>query len=161
MTKREKIIVGVMLGAVILATGDWALRSLGPGAAARSSGDGVATDVIAAQVGAHLAALRLDPHQRRIRELAGLPWQADMFQATTADRPTGAAVVEISTSQHLPAYTGFLRIGSRSLGILNGLEYAEGDWSEDGSYQILRLSPDRAELLPRGQDVSVMVQMER
>lgn len=161
MTKREKIIIGAMAAAAVVALADVALRSGRPKSPAAGSAGTLPTEQVATQVNTQLAALALTPEQRHLQDRIGRSWPADLFRRTPVDRPAGTAIVEIATTAALPAYSGYLRIGGRALGILDGTDYAEGDWTEDGTFQIIRLGPERAELLPRGQDATVLVPIDR
>lgn len=157
MTKREKIIVALMTIAAVGAAVDFLIL---PDSTDPEADGTVEPDTVITQVQGDLARLQLDPYRERILQRVSTEWRHDLFgpeePVTIDDFPDDAPAPETG----LPAFTGYFNINGKSLGIIDGQDYTEGDWLDDGSFQILRISSGDAELLPATGSETVIIQLE-
>ena len=161
MNRREKIIVGVAAVALIGAAADYALRGLFTGPVARAAeGAHMSFESVVGQTSQQLSALQLTPEQRRILDAAQRNWPNDPFVFKTAAERAEEDRVHVTADANLPVYYGSVAVGSTTIGIIDGLDYTEGDWLDNGSHRVLRILHDRVELLPRGGDESITIQLD-
>ncbi len=159
MTRREKIIVGLMLAAAAGATVDFAISSR---SAAKNRGgqDSAETEIAAAisRARVELATFQLNPVRERIRENLAADWRPDLLTAPAAPSPEISP--EPFTKPTIPAFTAYFEIGGKPLAIIDGRDYAEGEWIANGNYQLIKISPSQAEIQPRAGDEPIVIPIE-
>jgi len=57
-------------------------------------------------------------------------------------------------------YTGYLKMGSKNLAILNGLEYEEGEELEKGGFIIRKIEPERVVIVIKGKQEEIIIPIE-
>lgn len=159
MTKREIIIVSIMGVAAVGAAFDF-LVSKGSDEAGTKAGTATDPSVLIAQVQGTLASLQFDPVQQQILERTKTDWRDDLFYPGGVIRPAPSSEAGPVPGTGRPVFTGYLNINGTALAIINGRDYVEGDWLENGAYQILNLSPDHVELRPSQGDQTLIVEIE-
>lgn len=146
MNRREKIIVGLMLAAAVGATIDYLLTS---STASEVDGRSSANADIPAAISTasiEMTTLQLNPVRREMLENLDYPWRSDLLiQRETASENGDSDSGELTT----PAFTAFFKINGKPLAIINGRDYAEGDWLDGDAFQIGKISPTQAQLKPR------------
>src|SRR5690625_2402167 len=157
MNRREKIIVGLVIVAAIGAAIDYLLPSLtAPSTVQTQARD---ADIPAAIQAANveLADLRLSPGRQEILDQYDEPWRPDLLlRRSTVDEDEA-----VPTNRHASfAYTAFLKIGGKPLAIINGRDYAEGDWLEGEVFQIGKIAATETELIPRNGDEPIFIPID-
>lgn len=156
MTRREKIILGLTGVAAIYSVGQMVLpRFIGT-----ANGIGEVVDQVrelestVPLVMARIAAITLSDRETSILEAARTDWEGDPF----VDSEILLAQLEIE--EDIPAYTGFFAIGEQRIGIIDGLDVAEGSTTEDGRYRVVSLDSRQASLLRLQAEGSLTIEME-
>jgi len=158
MSKREKIIVGLMVVAV--AYGVYTLfLSTPPRPAATVSGakELVTLNAFITKV-AEKAKTGFSKKQAYILQKAQAAWKQDPLikirpQKTADEKESGE-------SPKLKAgilYTGVLQMGERRLAIINGMEYEAGDKLEPGGFIIRNILPNHVVIVPPGKKQKTMI----
>jgi hypothetical protein len=156
MTKREKIIVGVMCLTIVYG----AYELIGSGArgpqksapAPSNTPKVSATDEMrkfATEMTQKLVAERMGTEARKTLDQASSEWTKDPFIQSTApidSKSTEPTAPKQSTgkAEIAPAFslTGFLQMGNTQLAIINGMEYAVGDTIDAGGHYLESISPE-------------------
>jgi|SRR5690625_148650 len=157
MNQREKIIVGLVIVAAIGGAIDYLRPSLTAPAAVetRSTEADIPTAISAANV--ELATLRLNPVRKEIVENFDAPWREDLLiLRSTVDESEA-----IPTNRHASfAYTAYFRINGKPLAIINGRDYAEGDWLEGDIFKVEKIAATEAKLIPRAGDEPIFIPID-
>jgi hypothetical protein len=145
MTKREKIIVGLMLLSVVY--GVYTVFFEGKGGGPREIGTISATkqlenlNAFIAKV-AEAAKAGLSKEDKYIIQLAEAEWKQDpLTSAELKDRPESELqrarkITKVSIPDLNVSYTGFMQMGNKKFAIINGVEYTSGEQLEQGGYII-------------------------
>ena len=144
MTKRERILVWGMGGAIV-----WVVASLGldsvrdaaGSAQARRQQDEIRVFVEAQR--AKIAPLKLKPLETFALDQASGPWADTPF----IDRAADPQSRESGGGRFL--YTGFIQIGAQRFAIVNGREYQEDDPVGSGDFRVESIQPDQVTLISR------------
>jgi hypothetical protein len=166
MSKREKIILVLMALTVIY--GFYALFIEGP---PRRGGSSIAST----------AESKLDTFNKFIASVAAMTkeglsdidsyiiehiptkWTKDPLLNTKTDfkfDEASAVLAATSTEQLDLVYSGFLQMGSKSLAIINGMEYESGEVLPQSDYVVGRILPNRVVILMRGGKQRVSIPIE-
>ena len=146
MSKREKIIVLLMVLSV--AYGAYALFFEGRGSktkATRTQKSSGELDGFVSEIAQRLAGMNQSETGAYTLALAESGWDNDPFLETelsvmkAAGRETEASV-DIAS---LFTYSGYLKMGSRGMAIINGMEYEVGELLEETDYRVKRITPTR------------------
>jgi hypothetical protein len=145
MTKREKIIVGIM----VLTVGYGAIELLLPraktGGAAPMAQTTESLNVFISKV-ADAAKGAASESSALIIQKAEAAWKHDPFMVIRKPpQPPADARASKETARAIPnlAYSGFLEIGARRLAIINGMEYEAGDRVNPGAFSIKTILPNK------------------
>jgi hypothetical protein len=145
MTKREKIIVGIM----VLTVGYGAIELLlpraktGPTAPAPQTTESLSVFISKVADAAKGAA---SESSALIIQKAEAGWKQDPFMVVRKTPPPSAeARASKETARAIPnlAYSGFLEIGPKRLAIINGMEYEAGDRVNPGAFSIKTILPNK------------------
>jgi hypothetical protein len=145
MTKREKIIVGIMVltvgyGAIELVLPRAKTVTTAPAVQSTESLSVFITKVADAAKGA------ASETSAQIIQKAEADWRQDPFMIIRkAPPPPAEARSQKETGRALPnlAYSGFLEIGPKRLAIINGMEYEAGDRVNPGAFSIKSILPNK------------------
>jgi hypothetical protein len=145
MTKREKIIVGIM----VLTVGYGAIELLLPrtqtGAAAPAAQGTESLNTFIAKV-ADAAKGAASESSALVVQKAEAGWNQDPFLVIRKPPPPPAeARAPKETARPAPnlTYSGFLEIGPKRLAIINGMEYEAGDRVNPGAFSIKSILPNK------------------
>jgi hypothetical protein len=156
MSKREKILVGLMLLAVIYGIYVWFLSS--PQQAATVSDDNELKGLNAFIIKvAEKTTTRLSKNQAYVLQKAEAKWKQDPLIQI---EPKTSEEEEDSHQPVLTAkmmYSGFLRMGDKRLAIINGMEYETGDILEPGGFIIRSISAGRVVIAPPGRKKKTII----
>lgn len=145
MTKREKIIVGIM----VLTVGYGAIELLlpraktGTGAPAPQATENLSVFISKVADAAKSAAS--EPSALIIQK-AEAAWKLDPFMVIRkAPPPAAEARSPNAAARAMPnlVFSGFLEIGPKRLAIINGMEYEAGDRVSPGSFSIKAILPNK------------------
>jgi hypothetical protein len=158
MTKREKIIVGLML--LTVAYGVYAVFFEG------KTNPQEAFTISATQKLENLNAFitkvaeaskaGLSKEDQYIIQQAEADWKQDpLISAELKDRPQSeinkASQIQRASIPDLNvAYTGFMQMGDKKFAIINGVEYTAGDRLEEGEYIVRSITPRQVVIVSTG-----------
>jgi len=144
MTKREKIIVGIM----VLTLGYGAIELLLPrsktGAAAPAVPNAESLNAFIARV-ADASKGSASESSALVIKKAEAGWNEDPFLVIRTPPPAAEARTPKETARATPnlSYSGFLEIGPKRLAIINGMEYEAGDRVDPGAFSIKSILPNK------------------
>lgn len=153
MTKREKIIVGLMLLSVVY--GIYALFFEGKGKGSSTPTASVSTAAQIENLNAFITKVAeasragLSKEDEYIISRAETPWKQDpLITAELTDRPQEEIkrkkqIVEAAAPRPGFTYTGFMQMGDKKFAIINGFEYAPGDQLQEGGYAVSSITPSQ------------------
>lgn len=144
MTKREKIILGFMLGALLY--GGYSLWRI------PSSDDGgmitekelASAKGLSLKLAEELRKESLTDIERYMLEQARAEWVGDPFLGQNLPMSAGTGKREPERPIANLAYTGYVEVSSKKkLAIINGMEYQVGEQLESGGYAVHSIEPDK------------------
>lgn len=153
MTLRERILVGLAIAAALGAAVYVLLPTAETVVAEEADGLGGLLDVMDMQ----LQQLDLSEQEQRILALMNEPLDASGLRPPPEAKgePGENAVV-------MPRYTGYVRIGERELGIVDGREYREGEMLRDRPLRVVSLDGEKVILAEEGKDgATVEIELEQ
>ncbi len=163
MSRREKIIVGLMF--VAIAFGAYLLLGGGrpqtPGAAKAPTAD--ASDLAGYIAAVNLKIEALDKKGRDLYALAkaGSAWTHDPFLRSTLPAETRANAKSDATGTETPMrYTGFIEIAGRRLAVINGLEYGPGERIDASGHTVKDIGPTHVRLIGAAGGAEIRVALE-
>ena len=160
MSKREKILVGLMILAVGYGIYIWFLPSLQQTATVFDGNEQKVLETFIHKV-AGKTPTGISKNLAYVLHKAETKWKQDPFIQIEpkafeeeAESPQPVLTTKIM-------YTGFLEMGDKRLAIINGMEYEAGDILEPGEYTIRSISPNRVIIaLPGRQNKTMTLPME-
>ncbi len=142
MTKRERVLVWIMGAAVVAGAGMFALggkdKAAGPSTPAKAVQAALADAQALVKPVREAGVGDTDSH---VVAMALRPWESGLFYEKALEFQ-----VEGPNEGTLPAFTGFVEMGSLRLAIIDGYEYREGDELEAGGYLVEEIRPDQVTL---------------
>lgn len=144
MTKREKIIVGIM----VLTVGYGAIELLLPRAKSGTAAPAVqSTESLSTFISKVADASKgaASESSALIIQKAEAEWKHDPFMVVRKPPPPAETRPQKEAARALPnlAYSGFLEIGPKRLAIINGMEYEAGDRVNPGAFSIKTILPNK------------------
>ena len=166
MSKREKIILVLM--ALTVVYGFYALFIEGPPTGARSSvatGTESKLDTFNKFIASVAAMTKggLSDIDSYIIEHIPAKWTKDPLLNTKSDFKfdQAAEVLAAASSEKLGLkYSGYMQMGSKSIAIINGMEYEAGEMLPQTDYRVGRILPNRVVILMRGGKQRVSIPIE-
>ena len=147
MSKREKIILAVVLVALLYAAYTFypvPSSSQRTNVVAEKELDGVRA--LSTQLSDELKKDTLTDNERYILERATAEWSTDPFlekKLSSALMPTRGAAGAQSNEF---VYSGYLEVNQRRLAVINGMEYVVGEQLESGGYIVKSIDPEKVTL---------------
>lgn len=155
MTKREKVIVGIMC--LTVAFGAYDLLGKGGSARRKPASQAVrerpADDVrqFATEMARNVAAQKISNTSQHLIEQAATEWTRDPFIGSAAplgnqptpDRPATQSAPALAPLVPQYTYTGFLQVGDTKLAIINGMEYTQGEALGSTGHYVQNISARR------------------
>jgi hypothetical protein len=160
MSKREKILVGLMLLSVVYGIYVWFLPSPQPAATVNDDHQQKALSAFITNV-AEKATTGLSKNIAYVLQKAEAKWERDPLiriepKTTEEEEDSQQPVVSSKIT-----YSGFLRMGDKRLAIINGMEYETGDRLEPSGFIIRSISPSRVVIaLPGKKKKTINLPME-
>lgn len=157
MTKREKIIVGLMLLSVVygIYTVFFENRTKGPTKISSTKQLENLNAFITKVADASKAGLSKEDSY--IISRAEAAWKQDpLITAELTNRPRDELKKQQEVKEVVPllnvSYTGFMQMGDKKFAIINGLEYASGDELEQGGYIVRQITPSQVTIVRIGRN---------
>jgi len=122
----------------------------------------VSDDGFVAQMNETLNQLSASKVYEHVMKQAMTPWPADPFgqQAFQAEVETQIPAETQAPRQIKAVYTGFIKMGEKTMAIINGLEYESGETIDPGGLVVEQIAPHQVILRAAGQGEKVTVPME-
>ena len=152
MTKREKIIVGVMCLTMVYG----AYELVGSGGTSPRQPKAPRSNPMeqlrgfASEVTQKMLKEKMAAGYQYMVERAGLEWQKDPFipSSTMLSKQPAAQTPrhrQAASSQPVPefVYSGFLQVAGKKLAVINGSEYAVGESINTGGYFVKQITPEK------------------
>ncbi len=149
MSKREKILVGLMLLAVVYGLYIWFLPSPQQTAAKKDDNEQKRLSAFIIKV-AEQTATGISKNMAYVLQKAEAKWERDpliRIEPKTVEKEEDRQQPVLSSKM---TYTGYLRMGDKRLAIINGTEYEAGDRLEPSGFIIRSISPSRVVIAPPG-----------
>ena len=156
MSKREKILIGLSLVAVIYGIYIWFLSSPQQAATTFSENDPKALKAFILKV-AEKTSKRLSKSQAYVLRKAEAQWKQDPLIQIEPKAPEEVEDRQEPVLTSEANYTGFLRMGDKRLAIINGMEYEAGDILEPDGFIIRSISPSRVVVAPPGKKKKTLI----
>jgi hypothetical protein len=149
MSKREKILVGLMLLTIVYGIFIWFFSSPQQAATLKDENEQKSLNAFVIKV-AEKTTGGLSQFQTYVLEKAEASWMRDpLIQIEPRPAVEEKEIQEpVLTTKMI--YTGFLQMGDKRLAIINGMEYETGDRLEPGGFILRSISPTRIVIAPRG-----------
>lgn len=144
MNKREKIIVGLVIAVILFLSLDYLINDV-----VRASPDSPygahSSQEIILPAEAHLSAMRFTKADTLILESLRKPWNQHPLQPPPEQEEEypGETTTPPPTPSHQWRYTGYFKIGSIEIALLNNQEFKEGEKTPDEQYRILEITPEK------------------
>ena len=156
MSKREKILVGLMLLAAVYGIYAWFLSSPQQAATLNDDNEQKVLNAFIIKV-AQKTTTGLSKNQAYVLQKAEAKWKRDpliQIEPKTSEQEEDSQQ-SVLTSKIM--YTGFLRMGDKRLAIINGMEYEAGEILEPGGFTIRSISPSRVVIAPPGSKKKTLI----
>lgn len=145
MSKREKIIVGLMVLAVlygiyaIFFEAKFAQKKKAP----VRTGTAASVDGFVAEITKNMVDMKQSESGQYVLNQAEAQWEKNPFLETEMipQSELNLAAKETVDVGSLFTYSGYLKMGKRGMAIINGLEYEVGEVIEDAGYMIRKITP--------------------
>ncbi len=159
MSKREKVLIVLMLAAVVYGAFELFYR---PGAEAPGEVSRVEVDTareLSQEVSKSIAEAELRADESYILEVAAIRWMQDPFyQWPEHDALWEKAVPD--EEKISMTYSGYLEMGKIRMAVINGVEYQTGEVTEDGRFVVVAITPGSVTLLSKKSGVEFTVPYE-
>lgn len=150
MTKREKIIVGIMCLAVLYGAYDlFVYRNKPRYTATQPTANPIAElKSFVAEVTQKLVNEKVSAEYSYIISQAGTNWTKDPFIPSVEPLTKRQTIKEIPQKEIVPPtrsgfiYSGYLELGPTKLAVINGLEYSVGESLDTNGLYVKNISPD-------------------
>jgi hypothetical protein len=149
MTKREKIIVGIMCLAVLYGAYDLFVYRKKPKYTATQPSANPITELksFVAEVTQKLINEKVSAEYSYMISQAGANWTKDPFIASVEPLKKRQTIEEAPQKEIVPPtrsgfiYTGYLELGPTKLAVINGLEYSVGESLDTNGLYVKSISP--------------------
>lgn len=162
MSKREKIIVLLMIGAILYGGYEFFWASSAGNKVENPAEKEKVLNKFVTDVADKLRKKDISVTDKYVIARAKDEWTQDPFLPTLMKlKPAESKEVEEEAAPK-PSfkYSGYMEMGKRRLAIINGMEYATGDKLEPGGYRVKSISPAMVELIVTGTDNIVVIPVE-
>jgi|WetSurMetagenome_2_1015567.scaffolds.fasta_scaffold04258_3 hypothetical protein len=146
MSKREKIILAVMLVALSVAAVTFFSGSSPQHTDVANQKELANVKVLSTQLTENVKKDALTDNEKYVLERAEADWPRDPFLERKL-MPVSPIAIGASGARPTDfAYSGYVDVGNKRLAIINGLEYLVGDQLESGGYVVKSIDPERVVL---------------
>ncbi len=154
MSKREKIIIGVMVFSILFAL-VYFLTPAMTGQGAKSDDQYTGSEKIIQEIAAELKKVAASPNENYVIARAEAAWTKDPFykkvQPAPVKGPAGAPDI---------VYSGFVDMGQKKFAVINGSTYQVGDKLDFGSSFYLRsVEPSRVVIVDKQNQRNVVIKL--
>jgi hypothetical protein len=155
MSKREKIIIGVMVFSILFAL----IYFLSPaimGLGAKSEDQYTGSEKIIQEIAAELKKVGSSPNENYIIARAEAAWTKDPFYKKIQPAP----VKGVAGAPDI-VYSGFVDMGQKKLAVINGSTYQVGDKLDFGSSFFLRsVEPTRVVIVDKQNQRNIVIKLK-
>jgi hypothetical protein len=165
MSKREKIIVILMLLALVVGGYDFFFRSGPSQVTPETALPAPSVDSFVQDISANLARLTASQNDAHIIKAAQQAWEQDPFTQLAPASAAGPDPEETLETENLAdeaefVYAGFVEMGPQRLAVINGMEYAVGEELEPGGYVLEQILPAQVEIFVRDMETSIVIPLQ-
>jgi len=156
MSKREKILIGLVLLAAVYGIYAWFLSSPQQAATLNDDNEQKALNAFIIKV-VQKTTTGLSKNQAYVLQKAEAKWKRDPLIQIEPKTPEEEEDRQQPVLTSKMIYSGFLRMGDKRLAIINGMEYETGDILEPGGFVIRSISSSRVVIAAPGRKKKTMI----
>jgi hypothetical protein len=158
MSKREKIIVGVMVFSILFALVYFMSPAI-TGQGAKSAEQYTGSEKIIQEIAAELKKVATSPNESYVIARAEAAWAKDPFYkkvlpVAAKAGPGGAGAQDI-------VYSGYVDMGEKKLAVINGNTYRVGDKLDfGGAFYLTSVEPSRVVIADRQNQRNIVIKLK-
>lgn len=149
MSRREKIIVGLMIAAILYAAFELLLPAREQNDFKNPEAELQSAEQVAENISGEMQNSELGPGEIHVLELAGRKWERDPFYSLPENPGSETGEPSGNGKSDALSYTGYLDVGGNKMVIINGVEYRPGQQLENTDAVIQSVSAERVVLRSR------------
>ena len=158
MSKREKIIVGVMVFSILFAL-VYFLSPAITGQGAKPAEQYTGSEKIIQEIAAELKKVASSPNENYVIARAEAAWAKDPFYKKV--QPVAAKAGPGGSGAQDIVYSGFVDMGEKKLAIINGNTYQVGEKLDFGSsFYLMSVEPSRAVIADRQNQRNIVIKLK-
>jgi len=155
MSKREKIIIGVMVFSILFALVYFLTPTL-TGREEKTGDQYSGSEKIIQEIATELKKVAASPHENYIIARAEAAWAKDPFYRKIQPAPVKAA----AGTQEI-VYSGFVDMGEKKLAVINGSTYQVGEKLDFGSSFFLKsVEPSRVVIIDKQNQRNIVIKLK-
>jgi hypothetical protein len=155
MSKREKIIIGVMVFSILFALVYFLTPTL-TGREEKAGDQYSGSEKIIQEIGTELKKVAASPNENYIIARAEAAWAKDPFYRKIQPAPVKAA----AGAQEI-VYSGFVDMGEKKLAVVNGSTYQVGDKLDfGGSFYLKSVEPSRVVIVDKQNQRNIVIKLK-
>ncbi|MFO7932261.1 MAG: hypothetical protein ACQETG_10710 [Thermodesulfobacteriota bacterium] len=146
MSRREKIIVGLMIAALLYAAFELLVPAREQNDSQSPQEELQSAEQVAENISGEMQDSQLAPGEIHVLELAGRKWERDPFYRLPENPGSGTDKAGDNGESDGLSYTGYLDVGGNKMAIINGIEYRPGQQLENTDAVIQSVTAQRVVL---------------
>jgi hypothetical protein len=155
MSKREKIIIGVMVFSILFALVYFLTPTL-TGREEKTGDQYSGSEKIIQEIATELKKVAASPNENYIIARAEAAWAKDPFYRKIQPAPVKAA----AGTQEI-VYSGFVDMGEKKLAVVNGSTYQVGDKLDfGGSFYLKSVEPSRVVIVDKQNQRNIVIKLK-
>jgi hypothetical protein len=155
MSKREKIIIGVMVFSILFALVYFLTPTL-TGREEKTGDQYSGSEKIIGEIATELKKVAASPNENYIIARAEAAWAKDPFYRKIQPAPVKAA----AGTQEI-VYSGFVDMGEKKLAVVNGSTYQVGDKLDfGGSFYLKSVEPSRVVIVDKQNQRNIVIKLK-
>ena len=155
MSKREKIIIGVMVFSILFALVYFLTPTL-TGREEKTGDQYSGSEKIIQEIATELKKVAASPNENYIIARAEAAWTKDPFYRKIQPAPVKAA----AGTQEI-VYSGFVDMGEKKLAVVNGSTYQVGDKLDfGGSFYLKSVEPSRVVIVDKQNQRNIVIKLK-
>ena len=158
MSKREKIIIGVMIFSILFALVYYLSPAI-TGQGAKPAEEYTGSEKIIQEIAAELKKVSSSPSENYVIARAEAAWAKDPFYKKVL--PAAAKTGPGGTGAQDIVYSGFVDMGDKKLAVINGSTYRVGDKLDFGStFYLTSVEPSRVVIADRQNQRKIVIKLK-
>ncbi|MFW5975637.1 MAG: hypothetical protein ACOCP6_02630 [Desulfosalsimonas sp.] len=158
MSRREKIIVGLMIAAILYGAFELLVPAREQKESQSPEAELQSAEQVAEDISGEMQDSELGPGELHVLKLAGSKWERDPFYRLPENPGSGTGKAADNDGAEGLSYTGYLDVGGNKMAIINGVEYRPGQQIENTDAVIQSVSAERVVL--RSNDTGEQITLE-